>query len=73
MDERHEVIMKIDGLAAEGCADGVRRAIRGLDPEAEVDIDADRGRITVMTRFDTLEVADALTKAGYNTTGVGNV
>jgi copper chaperone len=73
MDKRHEVIMKIDGLAAEGCADGVRQAIRTLDPEAEVEIDADRGQITVMTRFDTLEVADALTQAGYNTTGVGNI
>jgi copper chaperone len=70
MDEVREVIMKVDGMQAEGCAEAVRRTIRQLDPEAEVQIDVGRGRVSARTRADTLEVTDALTKAGYNATGM---
>jgi copper chaperone len=73
MDEIRDVMMKVDGMRGEGCADAVRRTIRNLDPEAQVEVDLGRGQINVRTRADTLEVADALTKAGYNTTGVGDV
>ena len=73
MDEVREVTMKVDGLKGDGCADAVRRTIGHLDPEAQVHIDVGRGRINVRTRLDTLEVADALTKAGYNATGVGDI
>ena len=73
MDEVHEVTMQVDRLKGDGCADAVRRTIRDLDAEAQVHIDVGRGRINVRTRLDTLEVADALTKAGYNTSGVGDI
>jgi copper chaperone len=70
MDEVREVMMKVDGLQAEGCAEAVRQTIQRLDPQAQVEIDAARGRVTARTRADTLEVTDALTKAGYNATGM---
>ncbi len=70
MDEVREIMMKVDGMREEGCAEAVRRTIRSLDPEAQVHIDLCRGQINVRTRADTLEVTDALTKAGYNATGV---
>jgi copper chaperone len=70
MDELRDIIMKVDGMGGEGCADAVRRTIRNLDPEAQVHIDLGRGQINVRTRADTLEVTDALTKAGYNATGM---
>ena len=70
MDELREVIMKVDGLQAEGCAEAVRQTIRSLDPEAQVQIDIAHGRVSTRTRADTLEVTDALTKAGYNATGM---
>ncbi len=70
MDEVREVIMKVDGMTCEGCADKVRRTIRQLDPEAQVHIDLDRGQVSARTRADTLEVTDAITKAGYNATGM---
>ena len=73
MDEVREVMMKVDGLREEGCADAVRRAIRNLDAEAQVHIDLSRGQISVRTRADTLEVIDALNKAGLNATATGNV
>ena len=70
MDEVREVIMKVDGMQAEGCAEAVRQTIRTLDPEAQVHIDLGRGQVSARTRADTLEVTDALTKAGYNATGM---
>ena len=71
MDEdRGEVTMKVDGLRGPGCAEAVRRAIRGLDPDAEVHVDLGRGQVSAKTRADTLEVTAALTKPGYNATAM---
>ena len=71
MDQvRYDIIMKVDGLSGEGCADAVRRTIRAIDPEAQVHIDLGRGQVSARTRADTLEVTAALTKAGYNATGM---
>ena len=64
-----EVTMKVDGLRGAGCAEAVRRAVRGLDPEAEVHV-VDRGQVSAKTRADTLEVTAAITKAGYNATAM---
>jgi copper chaperone len=71
MDEVREIIMKVDGMTCEGCADTVRRTIRKLDPEAQVHVDLGRGQVSARTRADTLEVTAAITRAGYNATGVG--
>ena len=71
MDKGHsEIAMKVDGMSGEGCAEAVRRAIRGLDPEAQVHVDIGRGQVSVRTRADTLEVTAALNKTGYNATGM---
>jgi copper chaperone len=71
MHEVHnEIMMKVDGMRNEGCAEAVRQTIRALDPEAQVQIDIGRGQVTARTCADTLEVTAALTKAGYNATGM---
>ena len=70
MDEvRSEITMKVDGMR-DGCDDAVRRTIQALDPEAQVHVDVGRGEVRARTRADTLEVTAALTKAGYNATGM---
>jgi copper chaperone len=70
MDHVREIMMKVDGMTCEGCADTVRRTIEKLDPQARVQIDLDRGLVSARTCADTLEVTDAITKAGYNATGM---
>jgi hypothetical protein len=35
-----------------------------------VHVDLGRGQVSARTRADTLEVTDAITKAGYNATGM---
>lgn len=69
-DTRNDVMMKVDGMTCEGCADTVRRTIRRLDPQAEVTVDLGRGLVTASTCADTLEVTAAVTKAGYNATAM---
>lgn len=71
MDEtRSDLLMRVDGMTCDGCVEAVRRTIQRLDPEAQVDVDLDRGRVAVTTRAQSLAIADALTKAGYTATAM---
>jgi copper chaperone len=65
-----DVMMKVDGMTCEGCADTVRRTIQKLDPGARVTVDLERGWVTASTKADTLEVTAALTQAGYSATAM---
>jgi copper chaperone len=65
-EPRKELLMQVDGMSCEGCANAVTRTIQGLDPGAEVDVDLDHGRVRVMTIAQSLDVAQAITQAGYD-------
>ncbi|MFG5121186.1 heavy-metal-associated domain-containing protein [Methylorubrum sp. POS3] len=65
-----ELTMRVEGMTCEGCANAVRRTIQRLDPEAEVALDVAQGRVTTFTRAQSLDVAQALTKAGYTATAM---
>ena len=69
-EERKELIMRVEGMTGQGCADAVTDAIRRLDRSAEVAVDLDHRRITVRTFAQSLEVAEALAKAGYPAKGM---
>lgn len=60
-----ELTMRVEGMTCEGCAEAVRRTIRRLDPQARVSVDVAQGRVTATTRAQSLDVAQALTRAGY--------
>ncbi len=64
-EERKELLMKVDGMSCSGCAAAVTRTVQRLDPEAEVQVDLEHGRVTVHTRAQALEVAEAISKGGY--------
>ena len=67
MDEpRKDLLMRVDGMSCEGCADAVTRTVRTLDPSAEVEVDLDHGRVRVTTVAQSLDVAQAITRAGYD-------
>ena len=65
-----ELTMRVDGMTCEGCAESVRRTIRRLDPQAEVAVDVGLGRVRATTVAQSLDVAQALTKAGYTATAM---
>ena len=64
-EPRKELMMQVDGMTCEGCANAVRRTIQKLDPGAEVQIDLAHGRITTRTTAQALDVAAAINRAGY--------
>ncbi len=64
-DEPMELLMQVEGMTCDGCATAVTRAIQRLDPGAQVRVDREHGRVAVTTTAQSLEIADALNKAGY--------
>ncbi len=66
-EPRKELLMQVDGMTCEGCVNAVAKTVKRLDPSAEVDVDLAHGRARVVTTAQALDVAAALTKAGYET------
>lgn len=70
MDETADLLMRVEGMTCDGCAEAVRRAIRRLDPEAVVEVDRAHERVAIRTKAQSLAVAEALTRAGYSATAM---
>jgi copper chaperone len=64
-ESRKELLMQVDGMTCEGCVTAVTKTIHRLDPSAEVDVDLAHGRVRVMTCAQSVQVAEAINKAGY--------
>jgi copper chaperone len=62
-----DLLMKVDGMTCQGCVTAVTKAIQRLDPGARVDVDLEHGRVHVVTKAQSVEVARALDAAGYET------
>ncbi|WP_375408771.1 heavy-metal-associated domain-containing protein [uncultured Methylobacterium sp.] len=62
---RSDLLLRVEGMTCDGCAAAVARAIRRLDPEADVAVDRDHAYVAVTTRAHGDSLVDALTQAGY--------
>src|SRR3954471_4616974 len=69
-EERKDLLMQVEGMTCQGCVEAVKKTIARLDPQANVQVDLDHGRVAVTTRAQSLDVAQALTKAGYTATAM---
>ena len=69
-EERSELLMQVEGMTCQGCVEAVTKTIRRLDPGAQVEVDLAHGRVAVTTRAQSLDVAQALSKAGYTATAM---
>ena len=66
MDEaQKDLLMQVDGMTCQGCVNSVTKAIQRLDPAAKVEVDLEHGRVHVVTKAQSIEVAQALDAAGY--------
>lgn len=70
MNERTDLLMRVEGMTCEGCAEAVRRTVRRLDPEAAVEVDRAGERVAIRTSAQSLAIAEALGKAGYTATAM---
>jgi copper chaperone len=60
-----DLLMQVEGMTCQGCVDSVTKAVQRLDPAAKVDVDLEHGRVHVVTKAQSVEVARALDEAGY--------
>lgn len=64
-EPRKDLLMRVEGMTCQGCVNSVTKAIQRLDPGARVDVDLEHGRVHVVTKAQSVEVAQALDAAGY--------
>jgi copper chaperone len=69
-EPRKELLMQVNGMTCQGCADSVKETVRKLDAGAEVDVDLEHGRVRVLTTAQSVEVAQAIDRAGYEATAM---
>lgn len=58
-------IFDVSGMSCSHCEQAVTRAIRRIDPEAEVRIDLAQGRVEVQSLEPRDAIAHAITEEGY--------
>jgi copper chaperone len=69
-DGEKELELRIAGAGLPGWEAAVEAAIRGLDPTAHARLDAATGIVHVITTCDTLDLTDAITRAGFEATAM---
>jgi hypothetical protein len=61
------MLFDVVGLVDESSAQAIASVIRGLDPQAEVTTDVDRGRLLANGLFSEKRLTETLRAAGYPT------
>ncbi len=67
-NNRENAVLSVTGMTCEGCANAVKRIVKRADPEADVQVDLNAGRVDALTSADIHRLAEAITKAGYPAT-----
>lgn len=57
--------LEVKGMTCGHCANAVTRALKEVDPKAEVKVDLEAGRVQVETSASAEAIAAAVTEAGY--------
>ncbi|MDH5211771.1 MAG: heavy-metal-associated domain-containing protein, partial [Betaproteobacteria bacterium] len=56
--------LRVEGMTCGHCVSAVTRAVKAVDPEAEVEVDLGRGRVRVAGRSTADVLGKAITEAG---------
>lgn len=64
------ITFKIDGITCGHCKAAVERAVRSVEPGAEVAVDLGEGTVVVTGGGDLRRLAEAIRSEGYAVTGV---
>jgi copper chaperone len=63
-----KIVLSVEGMTCGGCVEAVKRVIRKADPAAEIDVSLETGRVEATTIALAVDLATAVTKAGYEAT-----
>jgi copper chaperone len=64
------VSLEVKGMSCGHCAAAVTRAIKEIDPAAEVKVDLESGRVEVQGQAAAAAVSKAVDEAGYEVVSV---
>ena len=60
------IAFEVKDMTCGHCVGAITRAVKGVDRDAEVDIDLERHRVEIETAHaDARTIADAISEAGY--------
>jgi copper chaperone len=60
---------EVQGMSCQHCVAAVTRSIHEIDPQAQVRVDLERGRVAVESTQSTDALKDAIDEAGYTVLG----
>jgi copper chaperone len=63
---------EVQGMSCQHCVGAVTRSIEAIDPQAQVRVDLERGRVAVESAQPAAALKDAIDEAGYTVVGVAS-
>lgn len=58
--------LMIPNMACSACADTITKAVKAIDPAAEVNADAKTKQVSIDTQADETAIREAIASAGYS-------
>ncbi|MGE3245478.1 MAG: heavy-metal-associated domain-containing protein [Beijerinckiaceae bacterium] len=65
MSESKNIELKVTGMTCQGCVAAVKRVVQKADPQAEVAIELESGKVDIQSTADAAVLKAAIEKAGY--------
>jgi copper chaperone len=63
---------EVQGMSCQHCVAAVTRSIQEIDPNAQVRVDLERGKVAVESAQSNDVLKDAIDEAGYTVVGVAS-
>jgi len=63
---------EVQGMSCQHCVAAVTRSIQEIDPQAQVRVDLERGKVAVESAQSEQALKDAIDEAGYTVIGVAS-
>jgi copper chaperone len=65
--------LRVDGMTCAGCANSVKKAVKMVDSQAEVDVDMISKTVSVKSDAALDAIKSAIDGAGYTVTGTADI
>ncbi|SAK77195.1 heavy metal transport/detoxification protein [Caballeronia hypogeia] len=63
---------EVQGMSCQHCVAAVTRSIREIDPQAQVRVDLERGKVAVESKESNDALKEAIDEAGYTVVGIAS-
>lgn len=61
---------KVIGMSCGHCVSAIEKAVKDIDPQAQVSADIENGKVTVNSDVELASISDAIKEAGYENQAV---